>query len=138
MNLSVRKLLPLEWSEAYRLIAQLRTLSEKQFLESVRLQTLNGYELVGAFEDEKMLGLMGFRPVHTLARGFHMHIDDLVVDEALRGAGIGKALLDFATIESESRDMNFVFLDARKEAIPFYERNNFIHHSSPSMKKPLK
>ncbi len=99
---------------------------------------MNGYELVGAFVDKKMLGLMGFRPVHTLARGFHLHVDDLVVDEASRSTGIGKKLLDFAISESKSRDMNFVFLDARKEAIPFYERNGFVHHTSPSMKRPLR
>ncbi|MGV8927987.1 MAG: GNAT family N-acetyltransferase [Ewingella sp.] len=138
MNFSVRKLLPIEWSDAYRLISQLRNLSREKFLESLRIQTLNGYELVGAFEDERMIGLMGFRPVHTLARGFHLHIDDLVVDEALRSAGTGKALLEFATNESQSKNMNFVFLDARKEAIPFYERNDFVHHPSPSMKKSLK
>jgi len=62
----------------------------------------------------------------------------LVVDEASRSAGIGKKLLDFATTESESRDMNFVFLDARQQAIPFYERNGFAAHTSPSMKKPLR
>lgn len=67
MNLSIRKLLPLEWPNAYFLISQLRNLSKEKFLESVRIQTLNGYELVGAFENDKMLGLMGFRPVHTLA-----------------------------------------------------------------------
>ena len=50
---------------------------------------MNGYELVGAFGDEKMLGLMGFRPVHTTA-GSHLHIDDLVVNESSRSMGIGK------------------------------------------------
>jgi len=99
---------------------------------------LNRCELVGAFGNEKMLGLMGFRPVHTLARGSHLHIDDLIVDEALISTGIGKKLLDFATTESESRDMNFVFLDVRQQAIPFYERNGFMAHTSSSMKKPLR
>ncbi|WP_312045418.1 GNAT family N-acetyltransferase [Erwinia sp.] len=138
MDLSNRKLLPLESDHAYSLISQLRNTSKEKFIESVRIQTMNGYELVGAFGDEKMLGLMGFRPVHTLARVSHLHIDDLVVDEALRSSGIGKKLLDFATTESESRDMNFVFLDARQQAIPFYERNGFVAHTSPSMKKPLR
>jgi len=46
-------------------------------------------------------------------------------------------LLAFAVSEAKSREMNFVFLDARKEAIPFYERNDFIFHTSPSMKKIL-
>ena len=89
MNISIRQLLPLEWDHAYSLISQLRNISREKFIESVRIQTLNGYELVGAFGNEKMLGLMGFRPVHTLARGSHLHIDDLIVDEALRSTGIG-------------------------------------------------
>ena len=59
-------------------------------------------------------------------------------DESSRSMGIGKKLLDFATTESESRDMNFVVLDARPQAIPFYERNGFVAHTSPSMKKPLR
>ncbi|HBU5760118.1 TPA: hypothetical protein L9J66_005728 [Klebsiella pneumoniae] len=57
MNISIRKLLPLEWDHAYTLISQLRNISREKFIESVRIQTLNGYELVGAFGNEKMLGL---------------------------------------------------------------------------------
>jgi len=98
---------------------------------------MNGYELIGAFNNEKIVGLMGFRPVHTLARGPHLHVDDLVVDEASRSLGVGKILLDFALNESKDRGMNFVFLDAREQAIPFYERNGFIFHTAPSMKFPL-
>ena len=133
----IRKLLPAEWGDAYPLIAQLRNVTNEAFLESVKIQSLNGYELIGFFTDQKLTGVMGFRPVHTLARGFHLHIDDLVVDEKARGLGIGKALLGFATLESENRGMNFIFLDARKEAIPFYEQNDFLFHAAPSMKKPL-
>lgn len=138
MNVLVKKLLPHQWLDAYTLISQLRNITEQKFIESVRIQTLNGYELVGAFEGEKLFGLMGFRPVHTLARGPHLHIDDLVVDEKLRSSGIGKKLIEFATHEANDRDMNFVFLDAREQAIPFYERNGFIIHTAPSMKKRLK
>lgn len=137
MNMLIRRLLPLEWENVYPLIAQLRNIAKEKFIESVRIQSLNGYELIGAFSDESVIGLMGFRPVHTLARGFHLHIDDLVVDATIRRCGVGKALLDFAIAESKSRNMNFVFLDARKEAIPFYDRNGFIAHSAPSMKMPL-
>lgn len=134
----IRKLLPNEWDGAYRLISQLRDISKEQFIQSVTIQTLNGYEIVGAFIDEKPMGLMGFRPVHTLARGLHLHIDDLVVDKESRSLGIGELLLNFAKAESKSRGMNFIFLDVRKEAIPFYERNHFVFHASPSMKIQLK
>lgn len=137
MKVSIRKLLPIEWECSYSLISQLRTLTKDKFVESVRIQTMNGYELIGAFNNEKIVGLMGFRPVHTLARGPHLHVDDLVVDEASRSLGVGKILLDFALNESKDRGMNFVFLDAREQAIPFYERNGFIFHTAPSMKFPL-
>jgi len=80
---------------------------------------------------------MGFRPAHTLAMGFHLHIDDLVVDETLRGKGIGKALLGFAENEARSKNMNSMLLNTRRSAIPFYENNEFIHVPSPSMKKTL-
>lgn len=120
------------------MISQLRDISKEQFIQSVTIQTLNGYEIVGAFVDEEPKGLMGFRPVHTLARGLHLHIDDLVVDKESRSLGIGESLLNFAKAESKSRGMNFIFLDARKEAIPFYERNHFVFHASPSMKIQLK
>lgn len=137
MTVLIKKLRPSEWESAFPIIAQLRNLTQDEFLRSVRVQTLNGYELVAATLEGRIIGVMGIRPVHTLARGSHLHIDDLVVDEKDRHSGTGRLLLDFAVSEAKSREMNFVFLDARKEAIPFYERNDFIFHASPSMKKIL-
>jgi ribosomal protein S18 acetylase RimI-like enzyme len=77
------------------------------------------------------------RPVHTLTRGSHLHIDDLVVDTQLRGTGAGRLLLEYAEKDAKARDMTAMFLDARKEAIPFYEAQNFVYHTAPSMKKPI-
>ena len=65
---------------------------------------------------------MGMRPVHTLARGPHLHVDDLVVDAAVRGSGAGHALMAYAEADARAREMSAVFLDARPDAIPFYER----------------
>lgn len=45
---------------------------------------------------------MGFRPVHTLARGYYLHIDDLVVDEAFRGAGTGKNCWNLRLVNQKS------------------------------------
>jgi len=137
MSIEIKKILPTEWVDAYKIISQLRDLTEEEFIRRVRMQIFNGYELVAAYSGENIVGVMGFRHVHTLARGFHLHIDDLVVDEKRRGSGIGKLLLSFAVKEAKEREMNFVFLDARKEAIPFYESNGFVFHASPSMKKVL-
>lgn len=133
----IRRLTPAEWPQAFPVISQLRSLNESEFLLRVQRQSYSGYELVGAFKENILIGVMGMRPVHTLARGAHLHIDDLVVDANLRGTGAGRLLLQYAEADAKARDMSVIFLDARQEAIPFYEAQNFIYHAAPSMKKPL-
>lgn len=135
--MTVRRLTPAEWPQAFPIIAQLRSLNEAEFLTRVKRQSYSGYELVGAFKDDILIGVMGMRPVHTLTRGSHLHIDDLVIDAKLRGTGAGRLLLEYAEKDAQPRDMTAIFLDARKEAIPFYEAQNFVYHTAPSMKKQL-
>lgn len=122
---------------AYPVIAQLRSLDAPVFLERTRRQSHSGYELVAAFDDGTIIGVMGMRPVHTLARGAHLHIDDLVVDAAGRGTGVGRSLMAYAEADARARGMTAIFLDARPDAIPFYERESFVLHPAPSMKKVL-
>ncbi|MDP9651619.1 GNAT family N-acetyltransferase [Paraburkholderia caledonica] len=136
-RLELRRLSPLEWMQAHPVIAQLRSLEKPEFLERTRLQSYSGYELVAAFHDGKIIGVMGMRPVHTLARGAHLHIDDLVVDAAGRGNGVGRSLMEYAEADARARGMTAIFLDARQDAVPFYERENYVLHPAPSMKKAL-
>lgn len=103
----------------------------------VRRQSYSGYELVAAFRDGKIIGVLGMRPVHTLARGAHLHVDDLVVDAAVRGSGAGRALMEYAESDARARGMTAVFLDARPDAVAFYEREHYLRHPAPSMKKVL-
>lgn len=136
--LSVSRIEPSAWAHAFPLIKQLRAaLDEAEFLQRVRRQSHGGYELVGAYRDGRLIGVMGMRPVHTLARGPHLHVDDLVVDEAVRGSGAGRALMAYAEADARARGMGAVFLDARPDAIPFYEREQYTRHPAPSMKKTL-
>lgn len=129
---------PSAWARAFPLIRQLRAaLDEAEFLQRVRRQSHGGYELVGAYRDGRLIGVMGMRPVHTLARGPHLHVDDLVVDEAVRGSGAGRALMAYAEADARARGMGAVFLDARPDAIPFYEREQYTLHAAPSMKKVI-
>jgi ribosomal protein S18 acetylase RimI-like enzyme len=134
----VRRLEPREWAGIFPLIAQLRPhLDAEEFLRRVRHQCHSGYELVGAFKDDRLVGVLGMRPVHTLVRGPHLHIDDIVVDEIARKSGAGRALMDYAEADARARGMNSVFLDARPEAIGFYETLGFALHAVPSMRKML-
>jgi GNAT superfamily N-acetyltransferase len=137
MSMLVRRLGPDEWRSAFPVVAQLRQLDEEEFIRHVRRQSYGGYELVGAFHNGKLIGVMGMRPVHTLARGPHLHVDDLLVDKTARRSGAGRALLDFAEREARARGMTAIFLDARPESILFYEALSFVRHTSPSMRKTL-
>ncbi|MBV8049142.1 MAG: GNAT family N-acetyltransferase [Paludibacterium sp.] len=136
--MEIRRLAPAEWPLAWPVVAQLRTrLDEAAFLSQVELQSRHGYELVAAFRDNRPIAVMGMRPVHTLARGLHLHIDDLVVDETCRQSGIGQTLLDYAEADARTRRMSALFLDARPEAIPFYEKQRFAMHVAPLMRRGL-
>lgn len=136
-SLNVRRLTPAEWAQAFPVMCELRSLDEAEFLRRVRRQSYSGYELVGAFKDSELVGVMGIRPVHTLARGAYLHIDDIVVTAHARGSGTGQALIEYAEADARARDMSTVFLDARPEAVSFYERQNYALHPAPSMKKAL-
>ncbi len=137
-EIRVRRLEPREWGVAYPIMVQLRPhLDPASFLDRVRRQSQAGYELVGAFRAEVLVGVLGIRPVHTLARGAYLHVDDLVVDASVRGSGTGRALIEYAESDARARGMGALFLDARKEAIPFYERLGYGFHPSPSMTRKI-
>ena len=83
-----------EITEAFPLMSVLRErIRPETFLAEVRRQQGQGYELVGAFEDGTLVALAGIRRAHTLSRGEHMFVDDLVTDEPARGKGHAAALL---------------------------------------------
>jgi GNAT superfamily N-acetyltransferase len=137
-NLQVRRLAPREWATTFPLIVQLRPhLDRAEFLRRVERQSYSGYELVGAFRDGRLIGVLGMRPVHTLMRGPHLHVDDIVVDETERKSGSGRALMAFAEDDAKARGMTALFLDARPDAIGFYQTIGLALHTAPSMRKPL-
>jgi GNAT superfamily N-acetyltransferase len=137
-DLLIRRLEPREWEGIFPIIAQLRPhLDKEEFLRRARRQAHSGYELVGAFRDGRLIGVLGMRPVHTLVRGPHLHVDDIVMREEERRSGGGRALMNYAEADARARGMTSVFLDARPEAIGFYKAIGFDLHTTPSMKKVL-
>ena len=112
-------------------------LTEEEFLCQVRQQSHGGYELVGALRASRIVGILGMRPVHTLGRGPHLHVDDIIIDEAERRTGGGRALMNYAETDARARGMAAVFLDARPVAIGFYKALGYDLHTTPSMKKVL-
>jgi len=74
--------------------------------------------LMGAFEDEKLLGccLLTRMDQHT------MRLRQMAVPNSMQGKGIGRALMIFA--ENIARDLGYkkLCMHARKTALGFYEK----------------
>jgi GNAT superfamily N-acetyltransferase len=123
-------------SEAFDVIRGLRGhLDKDEFLARLKRQRAIGFYLVGAFDGEVLVGVMGLRPVETLARGKYLHVDDLVVTKGERGRGAGRALLAYAEELALKEGRSAIFLDSRPEVITFYQHLGYELHSSPSMFK---
>jgi GNAT superfamily N-acetyltransferase len=75
--------------------------------------------------DERLVALAGARPLVTLARGRHLHIDDLVVDPAWRRRGVGRFLLEEIEKRARRQGLGAIHLDSFLEAVPFYEALGF-------------
>lgn len=125
------------YREAFAVLQVLReTLTYDVFVERLHRQQNHGYELHGAFADS-IVGLVGFRPVETMARGYHMHLDDLVVVPSHRAHGIGEQLLAYAEATARRRKMAAVFLDSRQEVIEFYSKRGYIRHTATLLRKTI-
>ncbi len=113
-------------AKVWPVMSQLRsTIDQSEFEQRVTEAQISGYRLYTAREDGRILGALGFRITNDLAWGRQLYIDDLVIDEEVRGSGIGKALLDFAKEEAAKAGCKQLRLCSslnRTDAHRFYER----------------
>jgi GNAT superfamily N-acetyltransferase len=120
-----------EIASAFRLMSALRDrIRAETFVDEVRRQQCQGYELVGAFEDASLVALAGVRRSHTLSRGEHLFVDDLVTDERVRGQGHGAALLQWVAARALAEGLPLLYLDSRSTARGFYEKAGFTFNTS--------
>ena len=113
-------------TEAFPLMSALRDrIRADTFLAEVRRQQCQGYQLIGAFDDAALVALAGIRRSHTLSRGEHVFVDDLVTDERARGQGHGAALLRWIAACAAAEGVERLYLDSRVTAKGFYEQAGF-------------
>jgi ribosomal protein S18 acetylase RimI-like enzyme len=116
---------------AFPLMKTLRDrILQATFVDEVRRQQLSGYRLIGGFDQERLLVLAGIRRSHTLSRGDHLFVDDLVSDAAVRGSGHGREMMRWLARRAASDGIPRIFLDARITAKGFYEKLGFTFHTS--------
>ncbi len=120
-----------EIAAAFPLMRTLRDrLDADTFVAAVRRQQCEGYELIGAFDGSALVALAGVRRSHTLSRGEHLFVDDLVTDEKMRGRGHGAALLTWVARRAAAEGLAMLHLDSRSTARGFYEKAGFTFQSS--------
>jgi GNAT superfamily N-acetyltransferase len=118
-------------TRAFPLMATLRDrIRADTFIADVRRQQQDGYALIGGFERELLVVLAGIRRSHTLSRGEHLFVDDLVTDASARGRGHGKAMLEWIAARARQDSIPRIYLDSRLTARGFYERIGFTFHTS--------
>ena len=84
-----------------------------------------GYRVLAAYDDDRMVGALGYRLTDDLCWGRTFYIDDLVVHPGYRSGGIGAQLLAAAR-EVASKDCDAIRLCSdltRENAHRFYEAN---------------
>ncbi len=136
--MEIRKVSEPELPQAFAVLRELRDhLDLLTFSARLRRQSEHGYCLYGAFQGTSLVGLIGMRPVETMARGKHLHVDDLVATASRRGEGIGTKLLAFAEHYASNNELTSVFLDSRPEVIGFYEELGYSPHTAVLMRKKL-
>src|SRR5688572_16100847 len=100
--------------ETYPLMRALRErITRDTFLDEVRRQQAAGYRLLAGYDNGKPVVLAGVRRAHTLSRGDHLFVDDLVTEESARASGCGRAMMQFLAREAADQGIPRIYLDAR-------------------------
>ncbi|MEH2253135.1 GNAT family N-acetyltransferase [Nostoc sp.] len=118
----------------FSVISQLRPhLEQAKFVEQVRYQMKEGYQLVFLQVEGQAMAVAGFRISRCLALGKFLYIDDLVVDELKRSHGYGQQLFQWLIQYAKNHNCEHLSLDSgvqRFAAHRFYlmQRLNITSH----------
>jgi GNAT superfamily N-acetyltransferase len=116
--------------QVYELYTQLNpNLSRDEFESRMKaIMHEKGYQLLGMFLGEKLVGISGFWLATKLYCGKYMEPDNVVVDENHRSAGLGEKLQQELEQIARKNNCNVMMLDAYLTNEPghkFYERNGY-------------
>lgn len=140
MNISITKSLN-DIVDCFPVMVQLRTtLTKEEFIEKVKEQQKNGYNLAFIKDKGKVVAVSGFRISQSLAWGKFLYIDDIITDQNNRSKGYGDKLFDFLVEYAKKEKCNEFHLDSgvqRFDAHRFYMRKQMVivdHHFSINLK----
>ena len=99
--------------KCFPVMSQLRPhLEQVKFVEQVRYQMKEGYQIVFLEVEQQAVAVAGFRIYTCLASGKFLYIDDLVVDELKRSQSYGKQLFQWLIEYARNHDCEHLSLDS--------------------------
>lgn len=114
-------------SACFPVMGQLRPhLHEADFVDRIRRQQRQGYQLVMLDDGGSVVAVAGLRLVEYLAWGKAVYVDDLVTDPAVRSKGYGKQMFEWIVDFAKLNACDELHLDSgvqRFDAHRFYLRN---------------
>jgi len=131
--MQIRELTLKELLMAYEVVSQLRiALSYDEFEDLVYEMQSMHYKMFGIMEQDRLLTYAGVAIQTNLYDKRHLFVFDLVTDEAYRGKGYGKMMLEYLHDYAKMGMCKNIVLSsgfAREEAHCFYEKNGFVKKS---------
>ena len=97
MELTFQTIADHKLPRAYGLLTQLRKLLTMEDFVQVYTQAKNEnqYTLVGAYHQEELVGLVGYRVLQDDVKDKQLYVDDLVIGSSSRERGIGSEMLKY-------------------------------------------
>ncbi len=129
--ISIRIIDPAEIFSIIPLMQKLGNFSVSEEILKERLQEMIGqnYECLAIFDAQKLIGICGlwFQTRHYAGRSLEM--DHVIIDDAYRGHGIGKKLIDFVSNFAKNKGCNWVELNSYVHNFPshkFFYNQGFV------------
>ena len=126
---TLRELKKSEMPSIFPLIKQLNPgMGKALFAKRLRAMQAGGYRVVAVFDGTKMVGINGFWLRTRFWCGKQLDIDNVVVDETYRGAGLGKMLNLWLEALAKKEKVELMVLDSyvtAHDAHAFYHRQGF-------------
>jgi GNAT superfamily N-acetyltransferase len=131
--ITIRKGTPADVEAAFRLIKELAAFEKapEQVINTVEQMLIDGYgekpifDLLVAEKDQKIAGIAIYFIKYSTWKGKCLYLDDIVVQESLRGKGIGKHLFDAVVAEAKlcnCQQLQWQVLNWNEPAINFYKK----------------
>jgi len=116
--------------DTFKVMKQLHLHLDDSYVDLVQeMQRDKGYKLYACLtEKNECIGVVGFVFESRLSSGRIIYLDDLVIDEASRGLGVGSKLLDLVIENANQQNCDAILLDCgnhRTESHQFYLKKGF-------------